>query len=62
MEEAINQVEEFEDSKILKTPILQYQHILETLKKHSTMTIQDDAYNWEKNGKQRDQARLLLVD
>lgn len=62
MEDAINQVEEYEDCKILKTPILQYQHILETLKKNSTMTIQDDAYNWEQSKQSRDQGRLLLVD
>lgn len=62
MQDAIYQVEEYEDCKILKTPIQQYQHILESLKKNSTMTIQDDAYNWEKSGKTKDNGRLLLVD
>ena len=47
MEDALNQVEEYEDAKILKQSIQQYQHIVETLKKHSTMTIQDDAHFWE---------------
>lgn len=49
MKEALDSVEEYEDCKILSNPVVQYQHLMETLKKYSTMTIQDDFANWNLN-------------
>lgn len=62
MKDALNNVEEYEDCKIKKTPIQQYQHIIETLKKYSTMTVQDDEFNWNASGRKKDNGKLLLVD
>lgn len=51
-----------EKIQILDSSILQYQHILETLKKFNTMAIQDDEYNWKNNGCKSDYGKLLLID
>ena len=53
---------EHEKIQIYGKPIQQYQHIMETLKKFSSMAIQDDEYNWKQNSCQRSQAKLLLID
>lgn len=39
MQEALDSVEEFEDCKCITNPIVQYQQILDTLKKYSSMAI-----------------------
>lgn len=62
MKDAVDTVAEYDECKVLNSPILQYQHLMETLKKHSTMTIQDDEFNWQKNGSKRDNAKLMLID
>ena len=43
-------------------PIGQHQHILETLKKNSTVAIEEDYVHWEENDRHRECAKLLLID
>ena len=62
MKDALDSVEEFEDCQVHEGPIHQHQEILETLKKHSSMAIQEDLTNWKKNDEHREVAKLLLVD
>ena len=47
---------------VYKDPIDQYVAILETLKKRSTMAIQDDFEQWKKSGWSNLSGKLLLVD
>jgi hypothetical protein len=42
LQDALDNKEEFEESKLIKGSIPQYQYMLETLKKRSTMAIRDD--------------------
>ena len=62
MKDALNSVEEYEDCKVITSPVKQYQHIIETLKKYSTMTIQDDESNWNLSGNQNTNGKLMLLD
>lgn len=47
---------------ILKDPIDQYVQVLETLKKRSSMAIQDDFQAWVRSGKKRAGGKTLLID
>ena len=45
-----------------KDPVDQYVQMMETLKKHNTIAIQDDFEPWLESGKHRDYGKLLYVD
>ena len=60
--EALDSVEEYEDSKLIRDIIPQFQHILETLKKRASMAIQDDYGHWKESGFHNEYAKLLLID
>jgi len=60
--EALDSVEEYEDSKMIKDVIPQFQHILETLKKRATMAIQDDYYHYKESEYHNEYGKLLLID
>ena len=62
LQEALDSVEEYEDCKLISDPIQQFQHILETLKKRSSMSIQEDFDHWKENDYHREVAKLLLID
>lgn len=47
---------------IIKDPIDQYVYIIETLKKASTMAIQDDYAYWAKTDYLKHGGKLLLID
>lgn len=47
---------------VYRDPIDQYVAILETLKKRSTMAIQDDFEPWKKSGFTNLAGKLLLID
>lgn len=47
---------------LFKDPIDQYVNILETLKKKSSLAIQDDKNAWLRAGQKRAGGKLLLVD
>ena len=51
-----------DECTIIKGHIEIYQTILETLKKHSVMAIQEDYPAWKKSGFENGRAKLLLVD
>ena len=51
-----------EDWELIQDHLVQYQSILDTLKKFSTMSIQDDYENWKENDHHREVAKLLLID
>lgn len=62
LQEALDSVEEYEDCKLISDPIQQFQHILETLKKRSTMSISDDWHHYSENDRHREVGKLLLID
>lgn len=62
MQEAIDSVDEYEDCEVVQNTIQIYQHVLETLKKFSSMAIQDDYFNWNENDKHNEVSKLLLID
>lgn len=51
-----------DDNIITRDPIEIYQTMLEVLKKHSVMGIQDDFPSYNANGRENDQAKLMLID
>ena len=54
--------DEYEDYTMVEDPIQQYITIMETLKKRSTMAINEDYENWKDNDFHREVAKLLLID
>lgn len=50
------------DCTVLNDSIEIYQQIIETLKKHSVMAIQDDFKAYDAASRENDRAKLLLVD
>ena len=53
---------EAEDWELIQDNLVQYQHMIDTMKKMSTMSIQDDYENWASNDNHREVAKLLLID
>lgn len=51
-----------DDNIVTRDPYEIYQTMLEVLKKHSVMCIQDDFPAYAANGMENDQAKLLLID
>jgi hypothetical protein len=47
---------------VISDALVQHQTILETLKKFSSMAIQDDYHNYSKNDWHREVGKLLLID
>jgi len=62
VQDLINNEDEFEDCNFIQDHIQIYQSLQETLKKFSTVAIQDDYQNWKENDHHREVAKLLLVD
>lgn len=62
LQEALDNVEEYEDCNLISDPIKQFQHILETLKKRSTMSIAEDYLHYKENDWHREVGKLLLID
>lgn len=62
LKDALDHSDELEDAQLIQGGIEQYQHILETLKKSSTLAIQDDYAHWAENDKHRECSKLLMVD
>ena len=62
IQDALDNVEEYEDARLINDIIPQFQHCLETLKKRSSMAIQEDYEHWKENDYHREVAKLLLID
>ena len=62
LQDLLNTEDEYEDMELISNSIQQYQTILETLKKFSTIAIQDDYQNWKANDYHREVGKLLLID
>jgi hypothetical protein len=54
--------EKYEDCNVLNDPIPIFQNMLETLKKFSSLAIQDDYTNWKKHDHSNEVAKLMLID
>ena len=52
----------YDEVNVINDALVQHQTILETLKKFSSMAIQDDYCNYSKNDWHREVGKLLLVD
>ena len=57
-----DETDKYEDLNVVSDPLVQYQTILETLKKFSSMAIQDDYQNYKLNDHHREVGKLLLID
>lgn len=62
LKDILDSDEKYEDCNVLQDPIPVYQNMLETLKKFSSMAIQDDYLNWKANDFSNEVAKLLLID
>jgi len=62
LKDILDQDDKYEECSILNDPIPIYQNMLETLKKFSSMAIQDDYPNWKANNHSNEVAKLLLID
>lgn len=58
----MNDDERYEDFDLHQDPIQIYQALVESLKKFSSMAIQDDYQNWAENDQHREVSKLLLID
>ena len=54
--------DKYEDVNVISDPIQQYQCMLETFKKFSSMAIQDDYQSYKANDHHREVGKLLLID
>jgi hypothetical protein len=62
LKDILDSDEKYEDCSVLNDPIPIYQNMLETLKKFSSMAIQDDYTNWKANDYSNEVAKLMLID
>lgn len=62
LKEVLDTSDELEDAKLIRGSIEQYQHVIDTLKKSSTMAIQDDYTHWKENDKHSECSKLLMID
>ena len=62
LDDALDNDEKYENCRKISDPIPQYMHVTETLKKKSTMAIQEDYFHWNENDEHREVAKLLLID
>jgi len=62
LEDKLENDDRFEDCKQINDSIPQFMHFTETLKKRSTMAVQEDHFHWNENDEPREMAKLLLID
>ena len=62
LRDALDASEDLDDARLIQGAIPQYQHFLETLKKCSTMAVQEDFYHWKENNYHPETGKLLLID
>lgn len=62
LNDLLNDDAKYEDMELSDDVLVIYQKLMDTLKKYSSMAIQDDYPNWEANDRHREVAKLLLLD